>query len=257
MKKIFFTLFSFTVFTITGCFEVTQESTIHEDGSGVYTNSTDLGAMIGMLKSIGGAEAKEIENINKDTLVSLAYLKDSIGKLSDAENKLLENATLRILFNAADEKMLLAFSFPYNHPSDMATINEILKKTRTRAISKELESLSPGAGMGGDQGTNDKDGAPDLDTYFDYVYSAGKISKKLNKEKYAGIQSDQGMKSLQEMGQMGAPMTLKTVINLPHPAKKAEGKGLKISDDKKKITIEGTLDDLFDHPENFEYEIEY
>lgn len=257
MKRIFFALFFFTALTITGCFEVTQESTIHEDGSGIYTSSTDLGAMIGMLKSMGGADAKEIENIKKDTLVSLAYLIDSIGTLSDAEKKLLGKATLKILFNAADEKMLLAFSFPYNHPSDMATINELLKKTRTRAITKELESLSPGSGMGGDQGANEKDGVPDLDTYFDYVYSSGKISKILNKGKYAGIANDQGMKSLQEMGQMGAPMTLRTVINLPHPAKKAEGKGLKLSDDKMKITIEGSLDDLFDHPETFEYEIEY
>ena len=59
------------------------------------------------------------------------------------------------------------------------------------------------------------------------------------------------------MGQMGMPISFKTIINLPKPAKKAEGKGVKLSDDKKKITIEGTLDDFFEDPSQFEYEIEY
>ena len=39
---------------------------------------------------------------------------------------------------------------------------------------------------------------------------------------------------------------MKTIFNLPKPAKKAEGKGVKLSDDNKKITIEGTLDDFFE-----------
>jgi hypothetical protein len=59
------------------------------------------------------------------------------------------------------------------------------------------------------------------------------------------------------MSQMGMSMNMKTVINLPKPAKKAEGKGVKLSNDRKKITIEGTLDDFFEDATYFEYEIEY
>ena len=47
------------------------------------------------------------------------------------------------------------------------------------------------------------------------------------------------------------------MINLPGPAKKAEDKGITLSDDKKKITIEGTLDDFMEDASTFEYEIEY
>ena len=50
---------------------------------------------------------------------------------------------------------------------------------------------------------------------------------------------------------------MKTVINLPKPAKKAEGKGVKLSEDKKKILMEGTLDDFFEDGSYFEYNIEY
>jgi hypothetical protein len=59
------------------------------------------------------------------------------------------------------------------------------------------------------------------------------------------------------MAQMGMSVNMKTVINLPKPVKKAEGKGVKLSGDKKKITIEGTLDDFFEDGSYFEYNIEY
>ena len=65
------------------------------------------------------------------------------------------------------------------------------------------------------------------------------------------------MKSLQQMSSMGSPITANYVINLPRPAKKAEGKALKLSEDKKKVTISVTSDDFFETPSKFEYRIEY
>jgi hypothetical protein len=59
------------------------------------------------------------------------------------------------------------------------------------------------------------------------------------------------------MASMGMTMNFKTIINLPRPAKKAEGKGIQLSNDKKKITIEGSLDDFLEDASKFEYEIEY
>src|SRR4030095_1953362 len=96
-----------------------------------------------------------------------------------------------------------------------------------------------------------------LDQYYTTVYEKGKFSRKLIKEKYAHIDDDKSLKSLKEMAQMGMPINMKTVINLPKPAKKAEGKGVKLSEDKKKITMEGTLDDFFEDASYFEYNIEY
>jgi hypothetical protein len=96
-----------------------------------------------------------------------------------------------------------------------------------------------------------------LDQYYTSVYEKGKFTRKLNKEKYATVSDDKMLKSMQEMAQMGMTVNMKTVINLPKPAKKAEGKGVKLSQDKKKITMEGTLDDFFEDGSYFEYNIEY
>jgi hypothetical protein len=259
MKRLFGVLSLFSLVGLYGCFEITLETTINKDGSGLYASSTDMGAVMGMLKSMGGDEAKEFDSLKKDTLVSMAYLKDSIAGLTDIQKKLLEKASLRIVFNTEEEKMLMSFEFPFDQPSDMALINDILKKTRAKAISKELLSMVPGDSSAGDQsmmGETDNE-TPDLEDYFEYSYEKGKISKKINKEKFATVANDQNLKSIQEMTQLGAPMTLKTIINLPRAATKAEGKGLKLSEDKKKITIEGTIEDFFENPDFFEYVIEY
>jgi len=112
--------------------------------------------------------------------------------------------------------------------------------------------------LGNEDGDENKDemGA-NIDEYYSSVFEKGKFTRKLNKEKYAKVEDDKSLKSLQEMAQLGMAINMKTIINLPKPAKKAEGKGLTLSDDKKKITMEGTLDDFFEDGSYFEYNIEY
>jgi hypothetical protein len=83
------------------------------------------------------------------------------------------------------------------------------------------------------------------------------LSKTLNKAKYATVPNDEYMKSIQQLSSMGSPITANYVINLPRPAKKTEGKALKLSDDKKKVTISVTSDDFFENPDRFEYRIEF
>ena len=108
-----------------------------------------------------------------------------------------------------------------------------------------------------DMPMGNEDGTPSISSYFQTTYEKNKMMKKVNKEVFAKLQDDESLKQVKEMSQMGMAMNLKTVINLPRPAKKAVGKGVTLSDDKKKVTIEGTLDDFFEDPSKFEYEIEY
>ena len=79
----------------------------------------------------------------------------------------------------------------------------------------------------------------------------------MNKAKYATAADNEFMKSIQQMSGMGSPVKVNYVINLPRQAKKVQGKSVKLSDDKKKVTVSVTSDDFFDDPSKFEYRIEY
>jgi len=270
MKKISALLVIAAVLILPGCFDTVQESTIKDDGSGVFVSTMDMGKLLGMLKMMLGEkeEMKDMDKMKKDTTIYLKDIKDSIKNLSDAEKKLMDKGSLKVIMNMPDEKFSMAFTFPYSQPADLVTINSLLKKTKQNVMSDQMDHL-----MGSKKNKPDDKDAKDndlllgdmkidsnsteVDDYYKYKYEKGKISKKLNKEMYANVENDKSLTTLKEMSQMGMSSTMKTIINLPKPAKKAEGKAIKLSADRKKVTIEGTLDDFFEDAAYFEYEIEY
>jgi hypothetical protein len=254
------------VFVLSGCFDTLEETTINDNGSGIYFYNTDMGKMLGVVSAFGGDEKKEeMAKVKGDTTVFFRDIKDSLRNLTDAEKKLLENGKGRIILDLKDEKFSLSFTIPFAKPSDMIGISEALGKSTGKIMNILIERIMPEEekkkmkhdeedeipGMGGGEGT------PSISSYFELTYENNKLIKKINKEMISKLSEDESLKSAKEMSQMGAAMNLKTVFNLPRPAKKAIGKGITLSDDKKKVTIEGTLDDFFEDPAMFEYEIEY
>ena len=266
MKKISWIAGLFMLVAFSGCFDTVDEFTVAENGSGTFVNSLDMGKVLGLAKTMGGGndEMKEFEKMKVDTVVKLKDIKDSLKKLNDAEKKVAATGTLRIQIDGKEDKLNFTFTFPFSNTSEIAPIQRVLKKAKEDVLDEIMTNLmGKGSnkneellGKGEDDEQSEEMGA-NLDQYYTNVYEKGKFSRKLNKEKYANISDDKALKSMQEMAQMGMSISMKTVINLPKPAKKAEGKGVKLSDDKKKITMEGTLDDFFEDGSYFEYNIEY
>ena len=256
MKKIMLAVSLVFALALTGCFDIIQETTINNDESGVFKNTTDLSTMIGMAKMAGAGGDLDQMGDAKDTVISLAKLADSIPALSDNEKAILRTGSLHLQMNMKDEKLLVTFIFPYSDPATLSAMAPLLKKIRKEVVGGQMDAL---AGKGEDakkvgEGVSE---TTEIEEFFDVVHTKGKLSRKINKERYSKVSEDEGLKSLKEMSQMGAPMTVKTILNLPRPATKVEAKGAEISADKKKITITATIDDLFDEPGKFEYLIEY
>jgi len=264
MKKISWIAGLLMVVVFSGCFDTVDEFTIAENGSGTFVNSLDMGKILGLAKTMGSGndEMKDLDKLKTDTVINLKNLKDSLKKLTDAEKKIVATGKLRMQIDANEEKLNFTFTFPFANTSEIATIQTVLKKAKGDILEDIMTKVM---GEGGNKellGKEEDDQQAEemginLDQYYTTAYEKGKFSRKLNKEKYANAGDDKSLKSLQEMAQMGMPINMKTIINLPRPAKKAEGKGVKLSEDKKKITMEGTLDDFLEDGSYFEYNIEY
>jgi len=266
MKKINWVAGLVVLVVFSGCFDTVEEVTVADNGSGTFVNSLDMGKMLGLAKTMGSGkdEMKDFDKLKMDTVINLKDIKDSLKNLNAAEKNIAATGKLRIQMDANDEKMNFSFSFPFSKTSEIDGIQNILKKAKQNIIGDIMQKIMGEEGgknesmLGNEDGDEKKDDmGANIDEYYTSVYEKGKFTRKLNKEKYAHVEDDKSLKSLQEMAQLGMAINMKTVINLPKPAKKAEGKGLKLSDDKKKITIEGTLDDFFEDASYFEYNIEY
>ena len=249
-----------------GCFDTLEEVTINENGSGSFVNSLDMGKLLGLAKTMGSGkdEMKDFDKLKMDTVINLKDVKDSLKNLNAAEKNIAATGALKILVDATNDKMNFTFTFPFSKTSEIAGIQSILKKAKQDIIDDIMQKIMGEEGgknealLGNEDGDENKENmGASIDEYYTSVYEKGKFTRKLNKEKYANVEDDKSLKSLQEMAQLGMAINMKTIINLPKPAKKAEGKGLKLSDDKKKITMEGTLDDFFEDASYFEYDIEF
>jgi len=251
MKKIIYSLIISCSILLAGCFETTQETTINKDGSGLFSNTLDLSNMIGLLKQMGGDDTQKMQNA--DTTISLSGITDSIAGFTPEQKKIISKGNMKLTLNMQDEKLLIKLNLPFQKSSDIGMLQEVLPKISEAALKKLPGTDQMPAGMG----DGDSSKIKSFDDFFDVSYTDKLISKTLNKDKYASQKDGDYMKSMQQMSDMGSPVTANYIINLPRPAKKVEGKSIKLSDDKKKVTLTVTSDDFFNDPSKFEYHIEY
>jgi hypothetical protein len=250
MKKLFFSLLAGSALLLAGCFETIEEIELKDDGSGTFTTTNDLSAVIGVAKQMGGKEAEKMEDLVKDTTISMASMVDSVPSLTPDEKELVKAGTMRMNVDLKNDKFIVTMNFPFKKVEDIAKINKIAAKMMNQTLKEKLaggEAQMPG----------EMPEPSSFESYFDIEYSKGKIVKKLNKEKYGMVDSDEYLKGMKEAGSMGIPINTTQVITLPRPAKKIDGKNVKLSDDKMKITVKASIDDFYDDPEKMEFKVEY
>ena len=250
MKKI---LLAFTLAfscVLTGCFDTVQEITIEADGSGTMVTTNDMSNIIGMAKQFGGDQMKEMEQVVTDTVVMLGVMADSIPGLTADEKGLISKGSLGIKMNMQEEVFTTRILYPFKSTSEIAALNKLTSKVMSNAMDKQLS--------GSENPMLDNAPQPSsMDDYFNLAFTKGAVTRTLNKEKYVNANNDEYLKGLLESSNFGVPMKSSLVINLPKAAKNVTGKNVQLSADKKKVTVQTTIEDFFDSPDKLEFKIEY
>ena len=246
MKRLLVSVFAICSLFLVGCLETTQEVTLNADGSGSITNTNDMSALIGLAKQMGGADELEKSPVSViDSSFSLKEGADSIPNLSPEERDIIRTGTMRIKANLKEDKFFTHLTFPFKSPSEIGKFNKLSTKVMAEAMKDQMGDK--GAAMPMDQMPEPSS----FDDYYKLEFSNGELTRKVDKTKYAGVESDEYFKGLKQASSMGLEMKATYIFNLPRPAEKAEGKKVKLSDDKKKVTITGTLDEFMSDPSVF------
>ena len=252
MKKIIVSVLIASSLLLAGCFESTQEITLNEDGSGTVSNTTDMSAIIAMVKQMGGGkDLGKLSEQSIDSSFSLAPGADSIPNLTPQEKELIRKGTASISVSMKEEKFVTNIKLPFNTAGEIARCNKLSAKV----LSETMKSQIPDGSM--PAGGQEIPEPSSIDDYYTYEFSNGELKRKLNKEKFAHAANDEYLKGIKEAAGMGLEMKANYIINLPRPAKEVEGKGVKLSADKKKVTISLGIDDFFEDPSLLEYKIKY
>ena len=253
MKKLLGLLLMGSALAMTSC-ETTREISFNKDGSGKLVTTTDMSSLIGIAKMSGKDMEKEGKAV--DTTIFLDKMADSIADLSTEEKELVKKGTLSLNMNMIEGKLITKLEFPFSNTGQISKLDQVSAKVMQQAMKKQAEE-----GTGGAEGAppipTDEMPKGSMDDYFTITYGKGIIEKKHIPEKYATVGEDKGMQALKEMSGQGMPMNTTLIFNLPKRAKKAEGKNVKLSKDKKKVTITNSIDDFFDDITKLEFRIKY
>lgn len=251
MKKIFFVILSATVFLLSGCLETTEEITINEDGTGSYVNTSDMSSAIAITKNMGGAGQDKLPIQKMDSSISLSSIADKIEGLTEQEKQLMKKGTMSIKMSFEDEKFVTATNFSFNSLDEISQFNKLAGKMVLESFKTQMPEGTP-MGMGGEMPA-----ISSVEDYYKIEFSNDKLEKKLDKDKYANVAGDQMLQGMKQAAEFGIPVSHTYIINLPRPAEKVEGKKVKLSEDKKKITVTTSLDDFFDNPESLEFKVKF
>ena len=235
---------------MTSC-ETTREISFNNDGSGSLVTTTDMSSLLGIAKMSGKDLEKESKAI--DTTIFLDKMVDSIPDLSAEEKELVKKGKLSLTMNMGEEKLITRLEFPFSNAGQIRKLDQVSAKVMQDAMKKQAEDSATGAPP------IPAEDMPkgSMDDYFITTYEKGVIEKKHIPAKYDSVGNDKSMQAVKEMAGQGMPMNTILIFNLPGPAKKAEGKNVKLSEDKKKVTITGSVDDFFDDVKKLEFRIEY
>lgn len=251
-SKLFVLLMAVTTF-FTSCLEVVQEVNIKADGSGDVNTYSNMGPMLEMLKAMGQVPADLKEKMGGkavDTTIQLSSITDGIKDLADADRKLLASGTFNLKFNLDTDELNTRNNIPFKSLTDINKLEQLSAQMMDKGLTQALDK--------GNEDQADEDmPSVNMTQYYTTTYGKNLIERKLDNTKYAGVDNDEGLKAVKELSSLGVNPTTTLVINLPRAAKKAEGKNVTLSEDKKKVTIKGDVESFLNDGSAMEFRIEY
>lgn len=256
MKRILLLISAIICFV--SCYEVNEEISIDKNGGGTFVTKMDMGQMLEMIQSMAGEEDLVKEGLDKvlDTTIFMKNILDSAKDLTSEQKELLKDGKLNLQMNMKEKLFKAQVNIPFRGYSDL----QLLMSGKGNSIAG-LSDLFKGVFDKGEQkpalDSPKEPGLEDMNTIFDVVIRDGLISKKINPEKHKALIEKTEFAQLQQMATGGMEILYTTTIKLPRPAKKTENSLIKLSDDKKTVTLKYNLLDLFDHPEKFSYRVEF
>lgn len=257
MKRVILLLSAVICFV--GCYEVNEEITIDQNGGGTFITRMDMGQMLEMIQSMAGEEELVKEGLDKalDTTIFLKNIMDSAKDATPEQKQLLHDGKVNLRMNMKEKLFKAQVDIPFKKYNDL----QMLLSGKGNSMSG-LSQLFKGAFDQGNEKKPELDspkepGLDEMNTIFDVTVKDGLISKKVNLERHKALVERPEVAQMQQMASGGMEIMYTTTIRLPRPAKKTENPLIKLSEDKRTVTLKYNLLDLFDQPEKFSFVVQY
>lgn len=248
---------AFCIFLVS-CYEVNEEIQINADGSGTYLTKMDMGQLIDMMQTFAGEEELTKEGLDRviDTTILMKNMLDSAKDMTAEQKELMKNGKMKLQMNVKEKIFKMDMDLPYKNYKSLqqlmsgqggngAGLTSVFKNMFGKGQTTPDQPTPSGPDMG------------DFAGIYDVTIKNGFISKKVNAEKFKALTDRPEMAQMKQLTSSGMEILYTTTIKLPRAAKKTDNPLIKLSDDKKTVTMKYNLLELLDTPDKFAYTIEY
>lgn len=244
-------LTAFVLCCLVSCYEVNEEIQINADGSGTYATKMDMGQLIAMMQTFAGEEELAKEGMDRviDTTIMMKTILDSTKDVTAEQKELMKDGKMKLQMNVKESLFKIDLNMPYKNLNNLQQL--MSGKGNSGGMTSMFKNMFGGkTEPGADQPAPKQPELGDIAGAYDVTIKNGLISRKVNAEKVKAITDMPEMAQLKQMGTSGMEILYTTTIKLPRAAKKTDNALIKLSDDKKTVTLKYNLLDLLEHPEN-------
>lgn len=252
MKLLKFILPAILALGFAGCLDINESVDIRADGSGQLTMDMDMSQLVDILSTYMAKDEMKEKGLEKmDTTILMKDIVDTVSSFTADQKAILRPGRVHIKLDM-DAKIFTVHSmFPF---TSMSNLQQLYALMNGGALGN---AKLFGALGGGDAGGGSPGDVNQFNSIFDFSCKDGLLTKKLNKEKFDSLKNDPQLAQVKQAAQMGMEINYTSTLSLPRPAKRVDNPIAKLSDDKKTVTMKFNLIDVFDHPDQFEYTVEY
>jgi hypothetical protein len=256
MKKIWYSALTAIVLLFVSCYEVNEEIVIDANGTGTYVTKMDMGAMLQMMQTMAGEEELTKNGLDKpiDTVISLKDVMDSVKDATPEQKRLFKDGVMKLQMNVKESILKADVKFPFNNYSDLQTL---MAGAGSGGLGEAFKKIFSNPDSAQSSPAVQEQGLDQMNNVFDVVVTKKSITKKLNPAKYKALMDKPEMAQAKEMVGKGFEVLYTTTIKLPRPVKQSDNPMVKLSPDKKTITIKYDLMKIFETPDIFSYSIVY
>jgi hypothetical protein len=259
MKKLRYIFLTIVVVFFVSCYEVNEEIVINENGSGTYHTKMDMSALIDMMQTFAGEEELMKQGLDKsiDTTIYMRNVLDSAKDATPEQKELLKDGKMGLRMDIKEKIFKADLDFPFKNYDGLQMLMSGAGSGGLANVFKNVFGKADEQKQQLDAPKDPGSGLDELNTVFDVTVKNGLISKILNQEKYKALKEKPELAQMKAMTGAGMEIMYTTTIKLPRPVKKVDNTNIKLSDDKKTVTIKYNLLDIFDNPEKFSYTLEF
>lgn len=218
MKKIINALLlAVSVFTMTACFDITEEVTVNKDGSGTYVSITDASKLSEQLQMFAAMDT------TGELIPKMKYTLDSSFNANFSLYKDIKGISNIKVDTSKEYVYKVTVDF-----ADINALNAVMNVDKKEASQKNL-----------------------------YTWSKGKLSRKDSGVGGMGELDGEDESQKEMMKSMLKDMKYMIIYHLPSKVSKMTNNTAKLSSDKKTVTLDCSLLDVMDKKVSLSNEIKY